>query len=68
MFGLGRDRIDTLEEWIAVIRIVDNTNATAFEFGGNTYLMSEGDIIELTGVTGITAIDTTAADDTLLIA
>ena len=68
VFGLGRDRIDTLEEWIDVIGIVDNNDATAFEFGGNTYLMSGGDIIELTGVTGITAIDTTAADDTLLIA
>ena len=71
LFGLNRDRIDTLEEWIAVLGVngvVNNNDAAAFEFDGNTYLMSDGDIIELTGVTGITAIDTTAADDTLLIA
>ena len=68
LFGLNRNRIDTLEEWIAVLGVINDNGAAAFEFGGNTYLMSEGDIIELTGVTGITAIDTTAADDTLLIA
>jgi hypothetical protein len=57
----------------------DTYSTVAFEFGGNTYILQEksaqgGDteatdlVVELTGVTGVTAIDTTAASDTILIA
>ncbi|MCY4426115.1 MAG: DUF4214 domain-containing protein [Halieaceae bacterium] len=69
LFGLDRRLIDTLAEWIAVLEVNGVVNgAAAFEFGGNTYLMADGNTIELTGVTGITAISETAADNTLLIA
>ena len=73
LFGLNRDRIDTLSEWIAVLEVSGVASGTAaFEFGGNTYLATVSgtvqNIVELTGVTGITAVDTTAADNTILIA
>ena len=76
LFGLNRDRIDTLSEWIAVLAEVSDvrSNNAAFQFGGNTYLATISSsvdnifIVELTGVTGITAIDTSAADNTILIA
>ena len=69
---------DTLAEWIDVLEtgsvVADDDNA-AFELGGNTYFFQDNttatggnDIIELTGVTGITAIDITAAANTILIA
>jgi len=76
--GADAGDIDTLAEWIDVLEIglvvADDDNA-AFEFGGDTYFFQDNtsatgghDIIKLTGVTGITAIDTTAAANTLLIA
>ena len=92
--GTAEDRavIDTLGEWIDVAELAlasyeatvgtDATDvaeyAIAFEFGGNTYVVSAtdgngaadiatDDVIQLVGVTGIVAVDTTAAANTILI-
>jgi len=59
--GAGASLVDTLAEWIAVAKIMTgNANVAAFEFGGNTYVYQEeannDDVIELTGVTGVTGI------------
>jgi len=75
--GLDKANIDTLDEWIAVTEIMmaDATaGVLAFEFDGNTYVVESDatdaidNIIELAGVTGIEAIDTTAGANTILIA
>ena len=74
LFGLNRDRIDTLSEWIEVLEVSGVASGNvAFEFGGNTYLAtvsssSVDNIVELTGVTGITAISETEAANTIHIA
>ena len=71
--------IDTIGEWIDVAEIVlDATAATAgalaFEFDNNTYLIEDAadnntdNIIELTGLTGVAAVDTAAALDAIVIA
>jgi hypothetical protein len=66
--------IDSLTEWLAVARAMDtvDTKAVAFEFSGDTYVFQEnasGDLlIQLDNVTGITALSTTAAANTLFIA
>lgn len=92
--GTAEDRavIDTLGEWIDVAELAlasyeaavgTDANdvaeyAIAFEFGGNTYVVSAvdgngaadiatDDVIQLVGVTGIVAVDTVAAANTILI-
>lgn len=68
--------IDTLAEWFdaAALASADTTaNVLAFEFDGNTYVYEDdnGDAevasVELADLTGIVAVDTTAAADTILI-
>jgi len=61
--GAGASLVDTLAEWIGVANIMAGTtgNIAAFEFGGNTYVFQQDtgnadDVIELTGVTGVTGI------------
>lgn len=89
--GADKAAIDTLAEWIAVMKTsgvltVNDTNAdgqttAAFEFNGNTYVVSQSDggavwsttaptfdIIELVGVTGVVALDTSAALNTIVLA
>lgn len=72
--GLDKANIDTLDEWIAVAQIMLEVDAgvagvLAFEFDGDTYVVDAGaddvidNIIELTGVTGIDTVDTTAGAD-----
>lgn len=78
--GADAGAIDTLAEWIDVAEEVLNADGdtaaevAAFEFDGDTYVI-ESDatdttvaIIRLAGVTGIEAVDTTAAAATVLIA
>jgi len=74
--------MDVVETSGVVVTTGNGLNANvAFEFDGNTYLVERDETggvdvntdvtlvaIELTGVTGVTAIDTTAAADTILIA
>ena len=73
--------IDTLTEWINVVKAVHvaettATNSTwAFEFDGNTYITEstattgvELTTIELTGLTGIDALGAAVAADTIVIA
>lgn len=63
----------SLTEGLAVARIMVTTDTAvgAFDFGGLTYVYQEntgGDLlIELNGLTGITAVGTAAAENTLLI-
>jgi hypothetical protein len=80
--GTDASKIDTLAEWIDVLEtgtvVVDDDNAI-FSLGGNTYLFQDNtaaiaattttghDIIELTGLTGITALGTAVAANTLVI-
>ncbi|NOQ77605.1 MAG: hypothetical protein GQ475_07460 [Methylococcaceae bacterium] len=73
--GLSADTgaVDTLAEWVAVAGVVSTAstaNVLAFEFDGNTYVYEDSGLaaattealtVELTGVTGITGISTTAA-------
>jgi hypothetical protein len=82
--GLAADvaLADTLAEWfdLAIIASVQDVAAAsdadvvAFEFGGNTYVYEDDNadaevaVLELTGVTGIVAVGTVAAADTILIA
>lgn len=59
--GAQSANVDTLAEWVAVTKIMTAAgNAAAFEFGGNTYVFTEGagtdDLVQLTGVTGVTGI------------
>lgn len=73
--GLSADvaLANTLAEMIDIAEFVAYSTVTtpdnlAFEFGGNTYLLSTTNtdttdlIVELTGLTGITAVGTAAAD------
>jgi len=77
--GLSADTgaVDTLSEWIAIADHVstDNTaNVLAFEFNGNTYVYedaignTEVMTVELTGLTGITAVSISAVADGIFIA
>jgi hypothetical protein len=80
--GLAADLalVDTLAEMIDIAEhVAYNSVATtadnvAFEYAGDTYLLSTtaGDatdlVVKLSGVTGIDAVSTTAAADTILIA
>ncbi len=80
--GLSADvaLANTLAEMIDIAEFVAYSAATtadnlAFEFGGNTYLLSSSAtdttdlIVELTGLTGIVGVSSTAAaDNTILIA
>jgi hypothetical protein len=74
--GADAANIDTFAEWVdaAEIMIGASSDALAFEFNGNTYAI-EGDgfgatdnLVELTGITGLTGVDITAGVDTLVIA
>jgi len=70
---------NTLAEWIDIAEFVVNDDSDevleyiAFEFDGDTYVLESNSsdvttsIVELTGVTGITAVSDTAAADTILI-
>ena len=69
---------DTLAEWVDIATAVATATATtadslAFEFSGNTYVLETSaadavtNLVELTGVTGIEAMGTTAAADTILL-
>lgn len=86
--GADDDAIDTLAEWIAVMKttgvLTDDTDGTAeamisaaFEFNGNTYVVSQSDtvgdvatfdIIELVGVTGVDALALTAGSHDIILA
>jgi len=73
--GANAAAIDTLTEWLAVARLVNTTtlNVAGFEFGGNTYLYQEVTVadgvddilIQLTGITGVTALGASAAAATV---
>ncbi len=65
-------QIDTLDEWLAVARLVvkAGTHVAAFQFEDDTYVFQEngavGDLlIQLEGVTDITAVGTSAGDHTI---
>lgn len=73
--------IDTLAEWVDVVEtagVLDDgaaaqTGTVAFEFDGNTYVYeatagAADNLVELTGVTGLAAVNTSAGVDTLVIA
>ncbi|MDD2535106.1 MAG: hypothetical protein PHW78_00835, partial [Macromonas bipunctata] len=66
--------IDTLDEWLAVARLVVTTEGTvaAFEFSGDTYVYQEntgGDLlIQLENVVDISVVGTVAAPNTILVA
>ncbi len=68
-------QIDTLDEWLAVARILvtNETEVAAFEFDGDTYVFQENGnadrdlLIQLDGVTGMTAVGTSAGDHTIQI-
>jgi S-layer protein len=72
--GTGASAIDTLAEWIVEANATVDTNdeSVAFEFGGDTYVYQQGGsgdlLVELDGVTGMTAMSATAAANTILIA
>ena len=81
--GTDATSIDTLAEWIDVAQLAlaaDNAvgAVTGFVFGGNTYLVGDGAaaagttsddvIVELTGLTTATSINTTAGADVINIA
>ncbi|MCB2184496.1 MAG: hypothetical protein KQH63_20935 [Desulfobulbaceae bacterium] len=67
--------IDTFNEWIDVIFLACEEGKTAgFEFSGNTYIVEESSsggsidsLLELTGLTSIRALATSAASDTVII-
>jgi hypothetical protein len=80
--GDDADVIDTLAEWVDVIEtdgvlLSTGTNeigTAAFEFDGDTYVyesdsdgVDQTNLVKLQGLTGIEAVDTTAAADTILI-
>lgn len=80
--GIDSGKIDTLAEWMKVAELTAGAGNTAgdtlaFAFNGNTYVynlkaaaadMTADNIVELVGVTGITAVSATAAaDNTILI-
>lgn len=71
--GADLAQIDTLAEWIAVARLAVTVNgeAAGFAFGGNTYVFQEntgGDLlIQLTGLTGVTALANAAASNTVVL-
>lgn len=66
--------ITTLVEWLAIARIMADadTEVVAFEFSGDTYVYQEntgGDLlVQLDSVTGVVAVGTVAAANTILIA
>lgn len=80
--GIDSGKIDTLAEWMKVAELTVGAatagaagDTVAFQFNNNTYVYNlkatadatADNIVELVGVTGITAVDTTAADNTILI-
>lgn len=75
------DNLDTLAEWVDAAQVMMTTEANtaadvlAFEFSGNTYVVTNeavndalDNVIELTGVTGVVALGTTAAANTIVLA
>ncbi len=70
--------VNTLDKWVLIAESVTTaSNVSAFQFNGNTYVFEQDataandaftNLIELTGVTGITALDDTAAANTIVIA
>ena len=72
--GLNSDTFLSLDQWLAVARLVvtTGTHVAAFQFESDTYVFQEngavGDLlIQLEGVTDITAVGTSAAANTILI-
>lgn len=69
--GANAANVDTLAEWLAVARLMvtGDTKVGAFLFGGSTYVFQEnsgGDLlIKLEGTTGITAVGTANAANTI---
>lgn len=77
--GIDSGKIDTIAEWMKVAELtVKDTisgaaagDTLAFQFNGNTYVynlkatgaVADDNIVELVGVTGITAVDAAAAAD-----
>ena len=65
--GTNTANVDTLTEWVALANATATTtgNVAAFEFNGNTYVFHQGsstdDVVELTGVTGVTGIVVTGS-------
>jgi hypothetical protein len=79
--GTHATQIDTLAEWVKVVLAVSGADTAAdevyaFQYNGNTYVTetkggtgsAEEVTIELTGVTGITALGVAAAAHTIVIA
>lgn len=77
--GLAADiaAVDTIAEWVAVALLTSSdgiANVLAFEYDGNTYVYegatgnTEVLTVELTGLTGVTAVATAAGANTILIA
>jgi len=72
--GAGVSLVDTIAEVIDIFELVDATDTIgAIEAMGNTYVISNDtgaieEVVQLTGLTGVTAISTTDAADTILIA
>ncbi len=58
--GADAGLVNSLAKWGDVaVTLLANANVAVFEFSGNTYVFQEGsstDIVELTGVTGVTGI------------
>lgn len=75
--GADAANVDTLAEWIDAAEVMTaasggTAGVLGFEFDGNTYIVEDDagtvNVIELTGVTGLDAVGTAAAADTLVIA
>jgi Ca2+-binding RTX toxin-like protein len=72
--GAGVSLVDTIAEVIDIFELVDATDTIgAIEAMGNTYVIANDsgnieEVVQLTGLTGVTAISTTDAADTILIA
>jgi hypothetical protein len=67
LIGDDADEIDTVEEWIAVVALLD-TGIYAFEFDGSTYVVNqdETDAVQLVGVTGL-SLSSGSGDDLITI-